>query len=75
MTQNKIRVWKGGMTMRTTPLTCKQCEYYEEEWDELTYNTYYYCIKGHGNFKGFPYQKECKCFKQSSLSLYEEQQI
>lgn len=48
-------------------ITCKMCEYYESDWDELTYTAYEYCLKGHGNFEGFPYQKKCKCFKASGL--------
>lgn len=55
--------------MKIVSLTCKQCEYYESEWDELSYVTYEYCIKGHGNFNGFPYKKKCKCFEQNRLWL------
>lgn len=42
---------------------CCSCEHYGSDWDEITYNHYEFCLKGHDNLKGFPFKHQAKCYE------------
>ena len=52
---------------------CATCEYHETDFDDSTNRSYEWCEKGHGGLKGFPFQKEPKCYTACSWKVADKE--